>query len=78
MRADFLTASTRISIAVRRFVAVRRGICRHLQWPHELPQASMEEEEGEETLWIALSSTCESCHRAYVSLPKATYLAWKN
>ena len=26
---------------------------------------------------MALSSTCGICHRAYVSLPKASYLVWK-
>ena len=70
---EFLAVSTRI----RGFEAVRRGICRHLRWPYELPTASMDEE-GEEMIWLVLSSTCEACDWAFVSLPKATYLAWKD
>ena len=70
-RAELLATSSRISIAVRHFKQVRRGVCRHL------PLTSLDKA-GEESLWVALRSTCEFCHSAYVSLPKATHLAWKD
>ena len=74
---EFLAASMRISIAIRRFEAARQGICRHLRWPNELPTAKLDEE-GKEMIWLELHSTCKACDQAYVSLPKATYLAWKD
>ena len=75
--ARFLTTSTRICMAVRHFEMVRRGICRHLQWPYELPLIDPSHAE-DEMLWVALRSTCGICHPAFVSLPKATYLVWKH
>ena len=64
-------------MAVRHFKMVRRGICRHLQLPYELPLVDLSPAE-DETLWVALRSTCGICHRAFVSLPKATYLVLKH
>ena len=63
-------------MAVRHFEDVRRRLCRHLQWAYDMPLPSVDKG-VEETLWVALSSTCRVCHWAYVSLHKATYLAWK-